>query len=123
VITLKHWKDGRAPRGTIFTNTPQPYLKTKEGMRYEITAELADEIKRLRRNLKTELEIYDDLFRKKLDPNSHQEWRWYACFGGACDGMPTREMIAKHVAAGNKVKAGYTTTDVREYHDRWILIR
>ena len=50
-ITLKDWKTGRAPKGTIYTGIKQPYLRTKNGDRYDITDGLAQEITRRRKEI------------------------------------------------------------------------
>ena len=50
-ITLKDWKTKTLPKGTIVTRTRQPYLCTQSGERYDITAGLAREIKRIRREV------------------------------------------------------------------------
>jgi hypothetical protein len=67
-------------------------------------------------------QIMSDINRKKLGENSHDKWQWKRCFAGKCEGYPVREMIQSHLALGHKVKAGYTCTQIRGYHDRWILI-
>jgi hypothetical protein len=73
--------------------------------------------------MKTAEEIREATYRKKLREESHDDWSWYHCFGGRCDGVPTLEMIEANLAAGNKVKSGYTCTDIRGYHDKWILVK
>ena len=50
-ITLQDWKNQTAPKGTIYTGTRQPYLRTQSGERYDITEGLAREIKRIRREV------------------------------------------------------------------------
>lgn len=50
-ITLTEWKNKTAPKGTIYTGTRQPYLRTKNGERYDITAGLARHINRVRKEL------------------------------------------------------------------------
>jgi hypothetical protein len=47
-ITLQKWLDGKAPKGTIYTGTQTPYLRTAKGARYDVTAELAREIEKRR---------------------------------------------------------------------------
>lgn len=50
-ITLNQWLNGKAPKGTIFTGTKQPYMKTPNGTRYDVTHELAGEIEKRRASL------------------------------------------------------------------------
>ena len=47
-ITLKQWLSGKAPKGTIYTSTKQPYMRTSKGARYNVTLELAREIEKRR---------------------------------------------------------------------------
>lgn len=70
----------------------------------------------------TAQQIRGDMSRKKLGENSHKAWKWLRCFRGKCDGMPILDVIETHLRAGKKVKAGYTCTQVRGYHDKWILV-
>lgn len=63
-----------------------------------------------------------DMFRKKLGEGSHKLWRWHRSFANKCEGRPTLQFIEEQLAAGNKVKAGYTCTSVRGYHDRHVLV-
>lgn len=72
--------------------------------------------------MKTALEIHTDMTRKKLRDDSHEGWNWKRSFSGKVDGKPTLQVIEEALAAGHKVKAGYTCTNIRGYHDRWILI-
>jgi|LakMenE18May11ns_1017448.scaffolds.fasta_scaffold9042289_2 hypothetical protein len=60
---------------------------------------------------------------KKLGTDSHESWFWKRCFAGKCEGIPVREYVKKQIMAGAKVKAGWTATQIRGYHDRWILIK
>ena len=50
-ITLRDWKNKTAPKGTIYTGTRQPYLRTQSGERYDITPGLAHYINRARKEL------------------------------------------------------------------------
>lgn len=50
-ITLKDWKTKTAPKGTIYTGTSQPYLRTQSGERYDITTGLARHINRVRKEM------------------------------------------------------------------------
>ncbi len=68
-------------------------------------------------------QILSDLSHKKLRDGSHEKWIWLRCFAGKCHGKPAREVIEAQLVAGKAVKAGYTCTQVRGYHDRWILVR
>ena len=72
--------------------------------------------------MKTAAEIHADMTSKKLRDDSHEGWRWKRSFAGKVDGKPTLQVIEEELAAGNRVKAGYTCTQIRSYHDRWILI-
>ena len=72
--------------------------------------------------MKSAQEIRDDMFRKKLGEDSHKLWCWHSCFANKCEGRPTLQFIEEQRAAGNKVKAGYTCTSVRGYHDRHVLV-
>lgn len=72
--------------------------------------------------MKTAEEIHADMTRKKLREQSHEKWVWVRCFAGKCQGKPVREVIEAQLAAGKRVKAGYTCTQIRGYHDRWLLI-
>jgi hypothetical protein len=67
-------------------------------------------------------EIHADMTRKKLREDSHESWLWKRSFAGKVAGVPTLQAIEEALAAGHKVKAGYTCTQIRGYHDRWILI-
>jgi len=59
---------------------------------------------------------------RRLDGNSHENWRWIHVFAFKVDGMPAAEKIAAEILSGNKVKGGWTATNIRGYHDRWILV-
>ena len=67
-------------------------------------------------------QIHTDLTRKKLREDSHERWVWLHCFAGKCHGKPVRDVIEQQLADGKRVKAGYTCTQIRGYHDRWILV-
>ena len=71
---------------------------------------------------KTAAEILEDMTRKKLRVDSHKRWFWKRSFAGKIDGKPTLQVIEEELAAGTRVKAGYTCTQIRGYHDRWVLV-
>lgn len=73
--------------------------------------------------MKTVEEIRNDMFRKKLARDSHRDWIWYEIFTGLYRGKPSRRLIEEQLAAGNLVKGGYTCTQIRGYHERWILVK
>jgi len=60
---------------------------------------------------------------KRLRTDSHESWLWKRCFAGKCEGVPVREYVQNQLVEGNKVKAGWTATQIRGYHDRWLLIK
>ena len=72
--------------------------------------------------MKTAAEIHADMTSKKLRDDSHETWNWKRSFAGKVDGKPTLQVIEEALAAGHKVKAGYTCTQIRGYHDRWVLV-
>lgn len=73
--------------------------------------------------MSTAEDIRWDMFKKKLHPESHLGWQWVHCFAGNAGGKPVERLIEESLAAGLQVKAGYTCTRIRGYHDRWILLR
>jgi hypothetical protein len=72
---------------------------------------------------KTADEIWQNVFNKKIKEESHKKWQWIILRGGKHLGKTAREIITENLEKGNKVKAGYTCTPVRGYHDRWILVK
>jgi hypothetical protein len=73
--------------------------------------------------MKTAEEIHAEMYSKKLKDGSHEGWEWMSSFAGKIKECLTIEVIRSHLALGHKVKAGYTCTQIRGYHDRWILIK
>lgn len=71
--------------------------------------------------MKTAAEILEDMSRKKLREGSHEGWEWKYSFAGKINEKPTLQVIEELLAAGFRVKAGYTCTQIRGYHDKWVL--
>jgi len=66
--------------------------------------------------------IYSDISTKNLGRISDTKWDWNISFAGYCNNKPTRQFIEEKIKEGKKVRTGYTCTQIRGYHDRWVLV-
>lgn len=68
--------------------------------------------------------VFDEMFRRRLrtDPQLKEGWTVHQSFGTRVGSVPTKAFITEKLQAGHRVRAGYTTTSIRGYHDHHILV-
>lgn len=65
--------------------------------------------------------IYARMFHLRIPEDSKQTWKWINTRTVRADNSKIEDVIRALLESGNKVTAGYTTTQIRNYHDHWIL--
>ncbi len=65
--------------------------------------------------------IYNEMFERRISPNSHEDWEEKSFFGGGTS-EKYKELIRNLIAAGFKVKGGYrASSKIRGSHEHIIL--